>query len=136
MPPPMEPPGPRRKFQYRRRHVKKVRYNGRCSVRRSRASLCRCLSVCRKCRCDSYVCKCDKGVWANMTPLEQKYSCERSEWALCTLMNTYKKKNCYNHMPSFTDEASDSDGEAKKDRTTGEPKNYIRLNENQSWKLM
>jgi hypothetical protein len=26
-----------------------------------------------------YVCKCDKGVWANLTPLEQKYSCERSE---------------------------------------------------------
>ena len=41
------------------------------------------------------MCKCDKGVWANMTPLEQKYSCERSEWALCTLMNKYKKKDCY-----------------------------------------
>ena len=39
-----------------------------------------------------------------MTPLEQKYSCERSEWALCTLMNKYKKKDCYNFMPSFTDE--------------------------------
>ena len=39
-------------------------------------------------------------------------------------------------MPSFTDEASDSDGGAKEVRTTGEPKDYIRLNENRSWKLM
>ena len=59
-----------------------------------------------------------------MTPLEQKYSCERSEWALCTLINKYKKKDCYNYMYSFTDEAS------------GEPKHFIRLNENKSWKLM
>ena len=51
-----------------------------------------------------------------MTPLEQKYSCERSELALY--------------------EASDSDGGAKEVRTTGEPKHYIRLNENRSWKLM
>ena len=71
-----------------------------------------------------------------MTPLEQKYSCERSEWALCTLMNKYKKKDCYNYMPSFTDEASDSDRDANKVRTTGEPKNVIRLNENKGWKLM
>ena len=71
-----------------------------------------------------------------MTPLEQKYSCERSKWALCTLINKYKKKDCYNYMPSFTDEASDSDGGAKKVRTTGEPKHFIRLNENRSWKLM
>ena len=61
-----------------------------------------------------------------MTLLEQKYSCERSEWALFMLMNRYKKKNCYNYMPSFTDEASDSDGDAKKVRTTGEPKHVIR----------
>ena len=39
-------------------------------------------------------------------------------------------------MPSFTDEASDSDGGAKKVRTTGEPKHFIRLIENRSWKLM
>ena len=51
-------------------------------------------------------------------------------------MNKYKKKDCYNYMPSFTDEASDSDGDAKKVRNTGEPKNVIRLNENRSWKLM
>ena len=31
-----------------------------------------------------------------------------------------------------TDEASDSDGGAKEVRTTGEPKHYIRLNENRS----
>ena len=71
-----------------------------------------------------------------MTQLEQKYSCERSEWASCTLMYKYKKKDCYNYMPSFTDEASDSDGEAMEVRTTGEPKHYIRLNENRGWKLM
>ena len=59
-----------------------------------------------------------------MTPLEQKYSCERSEWALCTLMNKYKKKDCYNYMPSFTDEASDSDSDAKKVRTTGAQECY------------
>ena len=41
-----------------------------------------------------------------MTQLKQKYSCERSEWALCTLMNKYKKKYCYNYMPSFTDETT------------------------------
>ena len=78
---------------------------------------------------EPYVCKCDKGVWGNLPPLEQKYSCERSEWALCTLMNKYKKKDCNNYMPSFTDEASDSDGDAKKVRTTGSPgmsSNYIR----------
>ena len=39
-------------------------------------------------------------------------------------------------MPSFTDEASDSDGDAKKVRTTGEPKHFIIMNENRSWKLM
>ena len=39
-------------------------------------------------------------------------------------------------MPSFTDEASDSDGDAKKVRTMGEPKHVIRLNENRSWRLM
>ena len=66
-----------------------------------------------------------------MTPLEPKYSCERSEWALCTLMNKYKKKDCYIYMPSFTEDSSESDGEVKV-RTTGEPKNYIRLNENRS----
>ena len=70
-----------------------------------------------------------------MNTLEQKFSCERSEWALCTPTNKYKK-DCYNYMPSFTDEASDSDGGAKKVRTTGEPKHFIRLNENRSWKLM
>ena len=78
-PPSLEAPGPRRRFQYRRRHVKKLRFNGRCAVQRSRASVCRCLSVCKKCCSEPYVCKCDKGVWANMTPLKQKYSCERSE---------------------------------------------------------
>jgi hypothetical protein len=72
-------------------------------------------------------------VWANLTPLEQKYSCERSEWVLCTLMNKYKKKDCYNYMSSFTNDASDGDGDAKKVRTTGEPNHYIRLNENRSW---
>ena len=45
-------------------------------------------------------------------------------------MNKYKKKDCYNYMPSFTDEASDSDEDVNKVRTTGEPKNVIRLNEN------
>jgi hypothetical protein len=62
-----------------------------------------------------------------MTPLEQKYSCERSEWEICTLMNKSKKKVCYSYMPSFTDEASDSDGDAKKVRTTEDPKHFIRL---------
>jgi hypothetical protein len=51
-------------------------------------------------------------------------------------MNKYKKKNCYNYMPSFTDEASDSDEDVEKVRTAGEPKNFIRVNENRSWKLM
>ena len=51
-------------------------------------------------------------------------------------MNKNKKKDCYNYMPSFTDEASDCEEDAKKVRTTGEPKHYIRLNENRSWKLM
>jgi hypothetical protein len=45
-------------------------------------------------------------------------------------MNKYKKKDCYNYKPSFTVEASDSDGDVKMVRTTGEPKNSIRLNEN------
>jgi hypothetical protein len=55
---------------------------------------------------------------------------------LCALMNKYKKKNCYNYMPSFTDEALDSDGDAEKVKTTEKPNNFIRLNENRSWKLM
>jgi hypothetical protein len=127
----METPGPMRKFQHCRRHVKKLRYNGGCAVRRSRASVCRCLSVCKKCCGEPYVCKCDKGAWANMTPLKQKYSCERSEWAFCTLMSKYKKKDCYNYMPSFTDGASDSDGDAKKVRTMGEPKHFISIERKQ-----
>jgi hypothetical protein len=40
-------------------------------------------------------------------------------------MNKYKKEDCYNYMPSFNDEASDSDGDVKKVRTTGDPKNVI-----------
>ena len=75
-------------------------------------------------------CICDKSVWENLTPLEKKLSCERSEYALCTLMNKYKKKDCYNYMPPFNDGASDSEEDAKKVRKTGEPKNYIQLNEN------
>jgi hypothetical protein len=51
-------------------------------------------------------------------------------------MSKYKKKDCYNYMPSVTDKASESDGEAKQARTTGESKHYIRLNENRCWKLM
>ena len=82
------------------------------------------------------MCKCDKTVWANLTPLEQKLSCERSEWALCTLMNKYKKKDCNNYMPPFTDDASDSGEDAKNVRTTGEPKHYIQLKENKGWKLL
>ena len=48
-------------------------------------------------------------------------------------MNKYKNKDCYNYMPSFTDEASDSDGGAKEVRITREPKHYIKLNEIRSW---
>ena len=51
-------------------------------------------------------------------------------------MNKCKKKDCYNYMPSFTDEASDSDRDANKVKTTGESKNVIKLNENRGWKLM
>jgi hypothetical protein len=47
-------------------------------------------------------------------------------------MNTYKKKDCYNCMRSLTDEASESDVDAKKVRTTREPKHFIRINENRS----
>ena len=72
------------------------------------------------------MCKCDKTVWANLTPLEQKLSCERSEWVLCTLMNKYKKKDCYNYMPPFTDDASDSGEDAKNVRTTGEPNTFVK----------
>jgi hypothetical protein len=50
-------------------------------------------------------------------------------------MNKYKKKDCYNYMPSFTDEASDSDGDAKKVKTMVKSKHFTRLNENRSWKL-
>ena len=57
----LEAPGLRRRSQYRRCHVKKLRYDGRCAVRRCRASVCRCLSVCKQCCSDVYVCKCDKG---------------------------------------------------------------------------
>jgi hypothetical protein len=56
-----------------------------------------------------------------LTPLEQKYSCETSEWALCTLMTKYKKKYCYDSMLSFIDVASDTNGDAKTVRTTGSP---------------
>ena len=52
-------------------------------------------------------CICDKSVWENLTPLEKKLSCERSEYALCTLMNKYKKKDCYKYMPPLNDGASD-----------------------------
>ena len=51
-------------------------------------------------------------------------------------MNKYKKIDCYNYMPPFTDDASDSGEDAKKVRTMGEPKNYIQLKENKGWKLL
>ena len=51
-------------------------------------------------------------------------------------MNKYKKKDCYNYMPPFTDDASDSGEDAKNVRTTGEPKHYIHLKENKGWKLL
>ena len=111
-------------------------YNGRCAIRRSRTSQFRCLSVCKLSCAEKNRCTCDKSVWENLTPLEKKLSCERSEYALCTLMNKYKKKDCYNYMPPFNDGASDSEKDVKKVRKTGEPKHHIQLKENKRWRIM
>jgi hypothetical protein len=50
-----------------------------------------------------------------MTAEEQKLSTKRSEYALITIMNKYKKKDVYNDMPRF-DDASILDSNGSKNR--------------------
>jgi hypothetical protein len=75
-------------------------------------------------------------VWANLKPLERTRSGDPSEYALVTPMNKNKKKDCCRYMPPFTNGASDSKEDAKNVRTTGEPKNNVKLKENKVWRIM
>ena len=71
-----------------------------------------------------------------MTSEEQRLSANRSEYAFVTIMNKYKKKDVYNYMPRFDDASVlDSDG-SKNVRTSGEPREFINLVQNQSFKVM
>ena len=71
-----------------------------------------------------------------MTADEQRLSAKRSEYAFVIIMNKYKKKDVYNYMPRFVDASViDSDG-SKNVRTSGEPREYINLVQNQSFRVM
>ena len=71
-----------------------------------------------------------------MTAEEQKLSGQRSEYAFVTIMNKFKKKDVYNYMPRFDDASGlHSDG-SKNVRTSGEPREFINLVQNQSFKVM
>ena len=71
-----------------------------------------------------------------MTAEEQRLSAKQSEYVFVTIMNKYKKKDVYNYMPWF-DYASvlHSDG-SKNVRTSGEPKEFINLVQNQSFRVL
>jgi hypothetical protein len=82
------------------------------------------------------MCKCDKSVWCNMTAEEQRLGTKRSEYAFVTIMNKYKKKDVHNYMPRF-DDASVLDSHGSKIvRTSGEPREFINLVQNQSFRVM
>ena len=82
------------------------------------------------------MCKCDKSVQSNMTAEEQRLSVKRSEYAFVTIMNKYKKKDVYNYMPKFEDASILNPNGSKYVKTSGEPKDFINLVENQSFKVM
>jgi hypothetical protein len=71
-----------------------------------------------------------------MTAEEQKLSIKRSEYAFITIMNKYKKKDAYNYMPKFEDASILKSNGSKYVRTLGEPKELIKLVENQSFNVM
>jgi hypothetical protein len=63
-------------------------------------------------------------------------SVKRSEYAFATVLNKNKKKDVYNNMSKFDDASVlDSNG-SKNVRTSGEPREFINLVQNQSFKLM
>ena len=71
-----------------------------------------------------------------MTAEEQRLSVKRSEYAFVTIMNKYKKKDVYNYMPKFEDASILNPNGSKYVKTSGEPKEFINLVENQSFKVM
>ena len=71
-----------------------------------------------------------------MTAEEQSLSIKRFEYAFVTIMNKYKKKDVYNYMPRFDDASVlHSDG-SKNVRTSREPRKFINLVQNQSFRVM
>jgi hypothetical protein len=71
-----------------------------------------------------------------MTAEEQRLSVKRSEYAFVTIMNKYKKKDVYNHMPKFEDASILNLNGFKNARILGEPKEYIKLVQNKSLNVM
>jgi len=102
----------------------------------SRASNFHCLSVCNRFYSGLNICTCDKSVWSNMTAEEQRLSGQRSEYAFVTIMNKFKKKDVYNYMPRFDDASVLGSDGSKNVRTSGEPKEFINLVQNQSFRVM
>ena len=82
------------------------------------------------------MCKCDKSVWSNMIAKKQRLSVKRPEYALVTIMNKYKKNDAYNYMPKFEDASILNPNGSKYVKTSEEPKEFINLVENQSFKVM
>ena len=66
-----------------------------------------------------------------MTAEEQRLSIKRSEYAFITIMNKYKKKDVYNYMPKFEDASMLNPNSSKNIKILGEPKEFIKLVENQ-----
>ena len=71
-----------------------------------------------------------------MTAEEQKLSGQRSEYAFVTIMNKFKKKDVYNYMPRFDDASGLHSVGSKNVRTLREPREFINLVQNQSFKVM
>ena len=71
-----------------------------------------------------------------MTAEEQRLSVKPSEYAFVTIMNKYNKKDAYNYMPKFEDASILNPNGSMYVMTSGEPKEFINLVENQSFRVM
>ena len=61
---------------------------------------------------------------------------KQSKYTFVTIMNKYKKKDTYNYMPKFEDASIFNPDGSMYVMTSGEPKEFMNLVENQSFKVM
>ena len=71
-----------------------------------------------------------------MTAEEQRLSGQRSENAFVTIKNKFKKKDVYNYMPRFDDASVLNSNGPKNVRISREPREFINLVQNQSFRVM